>query len=366
MKLIRLSIIIIILCCAGGLKAQDIHFSLFHMSPLTLNPAHTGAFEGTARVGGIYRDQWGSFLDNQFKTPVFYIDAPIIRGLKKNHWVGIGMTTISDKVGPSAGADKPKDERTTLQTNANLFSVAYHMGLGDGFDNVLTIGVQGGTLKRELMGNEFTFEDQLATNIGGGGLGVSVDGASLQTSGKGQFDLNAGVMLRTVLSEQARLEIGGAVSHITKPNYSLLSGVGSGGPGGGNNNVADEDKRPMTISAHGRVRYAFSETLSITPGFLWQSTSGANEIALQSWLGYKVNDQYSLSGGLAYRFGDSAEILAGVDFMEGLRVALSYDINLSALNTATNYSGGFELSAYYIFKLYKNPDVKPAILCPKF
>ena len=78
---------------------QDIHFSLFHMSPLTLNPAQTGAFSGTARIGGIYRDQWGSVINDQFTTPSFYIDAPVIRGFGKYDWVGGGVVSYTDKVG---------------------------------------------------------------------------------------------------------------------------------------------------------------------------------------------------------------------------------------------------------------------------
>ncbi|HOA38555.1 MAG TPA: type IX secretion system membrane protein PorP/SprF, partial [Flavihumibacter sp.] len=38
-----------------ALKAQDPHFSQFFASPLTLNPAYTGKFNGTVRVSGNYR-----------------------------------------------------------------------------------------------------------------------------------------------------------------------------------------------------------------------------------------------------------------------------------------------------------------------
>ena len=42
------------------LQAQDVHFSQFYAAPLLVNPAQTGNFSGTARVGANYRDQWGS------------------------------------------------------------------------------------------------------------------------------------------------------------------------------------------------------------------------------------------------------------------------------------------------------------------
>lgn len=55
--------------CAQTLCGQDIHFTMYNMSPMTLNPAMAGKFEGTFRIGGIYRDQWASVIANQFRTP---------------------------------------------------------------------------------------------------------------------------------------------------------------------------------------------------------------------------------------------------------------------------------------------------------
>ena len=49
-----------ILFTGSALWAQDIHFTQFYMSPMTTNPANAGKFEGTARIGGIFRGQWAS------------------------------------------------------------------------------------------------------------------------------------------------------------------------------------------------------------------------------------------------------------------------------------------------------------------
>ncbi|MFM8373256.1 MAG: type IX secretion system membrane protein PorP/SprF, partial [Bacteroidota bacterium] len=46
----------------GELKAQDPRFSQYYASPWNLNPAMTGLFNGSWRITGNYRDQWGSFL----------------------------------------------------------------------------------------------------------------------------------------------------------------------------------------------------------------------------------------------------------------------------------------------------------------
>lgn len=45
------------------LRAQDIHFSLFDLNPLTLNPANTGMMEGDWRLANSYRTQWRAIGD---------------------------------------------------------------------------------------------------------------------------------------------------------------------------------------------------------------------------------------------------------------------------------------------------------------
>jgi len=118
-----------------NVQAQDIHFSLYNMSPLSLNPANTGAYEGSFRIGGIYRDQYRSVTNQQFSTPMFYIDTPIVSiGKKKKDWVGIGAMLFQDKAGLSA-----------FQTGSVQLSAALHHSFDENYKNILTIGVQGNT-----------------------------------------------------------------------------------------------------------------------------------------------------------------------------------------------------------------------------
>lgn len=356
MKQFRLLFVFTIITSFGTLQAQDIHYSLFHMSPLTLNPAQTGAFLGSIRIGGIYRDQWASVINNQFTTPSFYADAPIIRGFRPRDWVGVGFMIYSDQ----AGTGK-------LSTNASMLSASYHLALNDEGSSILTLGLQGGNVSRNFRINslDLRFADEFSEDIGGGGNGI---GAGEDRGGSGQDKLNhsyldfgGGLMFRSKMDNGMNLELGAAFGHVTSPRYGLLSNGG----GQGTNNNSNRAKRPWRTNAHGRLKVPLTDLWSITPGFLWQNTSGANEIALQNWVGRKVNEDFTLNLGLAYRLSDAAEVLAGVDYKD-LRVALSYDVNVSSLTEVSNYKGGFEIAAYYIIKIYKKPTVPPAILCPKF
>lgn len=57
---------------------QDIHFSQFYASPLQLNPATAGMFEGDIRVNCLYRTQWPS-ITAPFTTMAAAIDAPFFQ-----------------------------------------------------------------------------------------------------------------------------------------------------------------------------------------------------------------------------------------------------------------------------------------------
>ncbi len=349
MKLFRLLLLMLIVHATATLSAQDIHYSLYNMSPLTLNPALTGAFSGTARIGGIYRDQWSSVVGgNKFATPSFYVDAPIIRGFGKKDWVGVGFSMMTDKAGS-----------LKLQTASSQLSASYHLSLNKKGTSILTLGVQGGSVQRRSKDPLVeVFEDEFGTGIGGGGLGAgnSVDNPEGSAS---YLDFAAGLMLRSKLNDVAAMELGVSYGHLTKPDYALLQAMG------GTGSTSDAGKRPPRITAHGRYDQQLNDKWSVSPTFLYQSTSSASEFALQAWAGNQINKDFRLNMGLGYRFSDAGQVLLGGDYKD-LRVALSYDVNVSSLSTASNYQGGFEIAAWYIIKIYRKPTIKTRILCPRF
>ncbi|HWC54182.1 MAG TPA: type IX secretion system membrane protein PorP/SprF, partial [Chitinophagaceae bacterium] len=73
-------IVTLILCEAlvSASNAQDPNFSQFFASPLTLNPALTGKFDGVYRVAGNYRNQWPT-INNAFTTATASIDFGILK-----------------------------------------------------------------------------------------------------------------------------------------------------------------------------------------------------------------------------------------------------------------------------------------------
>ena len=75
----KTGLLILLTCLIKTSLAQDPNFSQFFVSPLTLNPALTGKFNGNFRVAGNYRDQWPE-ISKAFITSTISFDLPILTG----------------------------------------------------------------------------------------------------------------------------------------------------------------------------------------------------------------------------------------------------------------------------------------------
>ena len=77
---------------AGSVSAQDVHFTQYFTSPLTLNPALTGLVSDDLRFSGNYRQQWGSVSINPYVTGTVSFDIAALKGkLPEGDALGIGI-----------------------------------------------------------------------------------------------------------------------------------------------------------------------------------------------------------------------------------------------------------------------------------
>jgi len=322
--------------------AQDSrHFTLFTYTPLNVNPAETGAFSGTFRLGGIYRDQWRSFLDNPYVTPSVYLDAPIIKGFRKNDWIGVGGMVYTDE----AGAGE-------LSNSAFLGSASYHMALDRKAKSILSFGLQAGYAQRRVNTQGLTFEDEIDIQNNVINIGSSQDLNGINTD-VNYLDIGAGVLLNASLNKKTTMKLGFAVSHLTNPEYGLKS-------------TGLKAKLPILGVLHGQFNVDLNKKWLFSPAFLYQTTSPGQEVNLQLWGGYHFNtaQDVTLRFGTGYRLRDAAKLLLGLDYKD-FRIGAAYDINISQLNGATNSVGAFEIALSYIAKIFKSPKVDPVIICPQ-
>jgi len=130
--------------------AQDPNFSQFFASPLTLNPALTGKFDGVYRVAGNYRNQWPT-INNAFTTYTASFDAGILKSrIPEYDQFGIGVLGFADDAGNGV-----------LKNNALGLSLAYHKALDENGFHQLGVGFQGAYVGKRLDVTKVTFEDQL-------------------------------------------------------------------------------------------------------------------------------------------------------------------------------------------------------------
>ena len=113
----------------------------------------------------------------------------------------------------------------------------------------------------------------------------------------------------------------------------------------------------MKFLLHGGVNYIINQQIVISPKFWYQGQTKAAEISLGGDLGYKLqtaNFDGTLYGGLWYRLSDAVIPYVGLGYKD-FRLGMSYDVNVSSLNAASNGKGGFEVSLIYIGRLSSTP-----------
>jgi type IX secretion system PorP/SprF family membrane protein len=334
MRLKRL-LLVFLMAMPFVLSAQDIHFTQFTYAPLSVNPAQAGLFEGTYRIGGLYRSQWNSGVKNGYQTPVLSVDLPI-KGFRKQDWIGVGVNFARDAAGIAALTN------TGVGVNA-----AYHIGMDAKMQNVLSIGAAFGFMQRSVDRDKLKFQDGIIGN------GTSRDLTNIDSKGVSYSDVNVGANLRSKMSKTSTLNIGLSVEHVIKPKDNLITPTAS--------------KLPSRLNIYATVDAAINKRFSIFPALIFRTAAGTSETMVQAVGGIKLDPKKNLMlrGGLGYRFGDALQVLAGVDFGD-IRVGASYDYTTSTLRSNTNAQDGFEIAFSYIGKIFKRPNPPAAVLCPKY
>jgi type IX secretion system PorP/SprF family membrane protein len=332
------------------------------MSPQTLNPALTGAFQGTIRLNGIYREQYRTAMssgNDRYTTPSISVDANIMKGFRRKDWISGGLMVFTDKAGA-----------TGLSQNAFKLAAAYHLALDKKGTSVLAVGAHYGVVGNNLKAGAWRFADEILTGNPSDdrtSLGITQDNGDAKSSGK---DIDAGVLLSGKLNKQMDYNLGFSMFHIGTPQYSLLKNTGGSNPGPTPTPTPSTDSRqdrPIRTTLHGQFNIKMNKQMTFSPSFAFQSTRGLDEIILQAMGSYKLDPKkdFALTYGLGYRFREGFHPMIGM-IKKDLQVGLAYDINTNGLNSVTGYRGGFELAAGYIFRIHKPAAIKPQVLCPRF
>ena len=154
------------------LQGQDIHFSQYFSSPLTLNPANTGNFNGNIRLVANYRSQWGSFTV-PYQTFSGSADFAMLKGKLNGDFFGLGILFYHDIAGDSR-----------LGTLNSALSLAYHKTLGDKM--LMSVGAQVGFMQNRIDYTDLVFDNEYFFGDGNTGENFTSDNFL-------NLDVNAGI-----------------------------------------------------------------------------------------------------------------------------------------------------------------------------
>lgn len=198
---------LLLIAAATVVKAQDPHFSQFFASPLTLNPAFTGKFDGAWRLAANHRDQWPS-IPKAYVTTSASLDFAILKSkIPEGDVFGIGISGLSDQSADAA-----------LKLNYGSLSMSYHKALDEDGYNTIGGGFQATYSSAILDRSKLTFEDQLTQN------GFTNPTSETFSNGTSQnyFDINAGLLYSGSSNGANNYYLGFSLYHINKPNLSFI------------------------------------------------------------------------------------------------------------------------------------------------
>ena len=323
--------------------AQDIHFSQYYASPLNLNPALIGGFNGTFRLVANYRNQWFSAVGaSSYVTYSGSIDAPILRQRLNTDQLGVGLVVFNDKSGDGG-----------LSNMTVMAGASYHKSL-DNFNRYsLSLGVTAGIVQRRIDFTKLTFEEQFVADVGFDP--IASNNENISSSSIYYPDFIIGVLFRGGFADNVNAYVGGSLAHVHKPKESFLVPVG------------EANRLDPRYTAHAGVDFSLGKYVTLTPGLLYLSQSTVQEITTGLALGYKINDLNSFYFGSWFRILDKdALIFMGAYEVSGFRVGLSYDTNLSDWKEASGGVGAVEISLIYIHKQEPVQKISPVKFCPRF
>lgn len=319
---------------AQKLKAQvDPHFTQYYMYPGWLNPGLTGAFDGSVRVTGLYRNQWAG-ITNAFSTPA--LSADINTG--KN--ISVGMNVLNQMAG-SGGYN---------YLNGYL-SVAYSgIRFGQDGDQVISIGLSGGLLNRKFNPSKFTYGSQWGT----GGFNPTAPGNETITKTSSMAaDMGAGIVYYdSAPDKKVNLFAGFSAFHLNQPEDPF---IGEGARG----------KLPIRYTVHGGAKIFLSEVLTAVPNLLYMKQGNAEEKMAGGYLQFMANEDTDFMLGANYRFKDAIAPYVGV-WYRGIVLSASYDVNTSDLGSmaGTTKAGNFEIALSFTAPK-SNKTSRAYFACPR-
>ena len=269
--------------------AQDIHFSQNFIDRMYLNPSLIGDLqENSHRISVQRKSQWNS-ISVPFSTfATSYEHKNIIEGLN------LGIQFLNDKSG---------DSELTL----NQMNIALSRNFNISKFNRFSIGTILGIAQKNLDFSELIFEEEEEI---------------LNTS----FiypDIGVGINYKTNPYQILSYSVGVSSFHINKPNHSF--------------NKDDNIKLKLKNNYHIGIKYIYQTDIVLYSDAIFTNQESSKELLIGNRVELEL-DEIKLIPLVYYRLEDAIIFGIGLE-KNNIQANMSYDINTSDLNIASNNKG---------------------------
>lgn len=283
-------LLLVILFASGALlevqAQQDPHYTQYMYNMSVMNPAYAGSKESLS-MGLLYRKQWVDIEDAP-TTGTFFGHSPI----GKN--VGLGLSVISDKIGP-------------VEENNAYADFSYTLNLGG--EHKLAFGLKGGLTFHKV---------GLYSEIGDGHVPDLGDPAFAENISNTYFNIGSGFFYYT-----NKYYIGFSVPNLLKSKHLDLQVNG------------DQYEFGSETSHYfftGGYVFDLTETVKFKPFFMLKSAFSA-PTSLDLSTNFLFNNKFEI--GATYRLDDSFGAMVNYAVLPNLRIGYAYDHIVSDLKVTT-------------------------------
>ena len=294
---------------------QDLHYSQVDKTRSLINPSLIANQNQDYEIQIQRRSQWSS-VSIPFNTISLSFNA---KQIYKNF--SIGSTVLNDIAGDSH-----------FSTNGLALSFANSINTSK---NSFSFGFQIAGYQRSLNYENLIF----------------LQNEQLENSNFSFFDIGIGLSNYKQIDKNTAILVGISSFHLNKPKQSLMS----------NDNVFLSPKKIFHSTYYSKV----SSEISLSPTIYVSAQAQDREFVIGSGIGYHIKDDIVLQTGLYSRIKDAFFLTLGIE-RENLELIVSYDINISSLNQASNYMGAFEFSICYGWQIIKEKINITEKICPQY
>ena len=333
------SVCLLWLSTLAPLRAQDIHYSQFTHSPLNLNPAMTGTFRGDHRFAGIFRNQWSAVPVDYLQFSGAYDQRIHKRGQQyaPTNW-GVGGLLNYDRAGdgklrmiqlaPSVSYTIPLAQKHGLALGANV-SIAQRAFDEDG-------------LQFSSQYSNKRFDATRPSNESFDEMSIWYPNAAFGADWHYEAS-----------EKRTTLDVGAGFNNLLTPEVAFYG--------------AESHELPVRTSYHAEGVLQLADKFDLVLNGLHQRQGEYDETVLGAggWLHLNTQrtQELALLFGVATRLDDAVIPYLGMR-LQNWRAAVSYDINTSGFDVATNGRGGPEISLRHIITRVKPLEYCP--LCPTY